>query len=54
MTNDVKTKFSEILDLIYTFYTGELPIPKEPVDPEDILDSQINVFDQKNVLSIFN
>lgn len=54
MTDDVKTKFSEILDLIYTFYTGELPIPKEPVDPEDILDSQINVFDQKNVLSIFN
>ena len=54
MINDVKTKFSEILDLIYTFYAGELPIPKEPVDPEDILDSQISVFDQKNVLSIFN
>ena len=54
MTNDIRTKFSEILDLIHTFYTNELPLPKEPVTPEDILKSQIDIFDKKNILSIFN
>ena len=54
ITNDIRTKFSEILDLIHTFYTNELPLPKEPVTPKDILKSQINIFDKKNILSIFN